>query len=1180
MTAFVWLLLAVCGIPVSAYRRESGPLEYPLQAKTAATATQDSLEKDAFALRCLNARGRTERNDEDEEEKKALQLLANLWRYTEVNVSGNITECKKGKKRKAQRLGEGFDVTCENGSITTLALKKTARRVKISELDKAICRLPKLRELLLDGSSVTGSLEEVKGWTHLERLHMRYCKVGGDLKHLRDLKKLKFLKLSGRNIQGSLHDLHQDFEILDLRYTSVTGNLSEMSSKTSKSEGFRGLWLQNTSVSGDIMDILKKNPRLQYLHLSSTKVRGALCNPEQEEGKNLTELVLPNSLVTICNSSWKEIGEHVLQDCPFPNIIKLDVTGCNLAMDVWDFLFPLAKTCYHLAELTAANCSLSGVLQGISRADNYQRPMSWQISILDLSHNKITGLLGQARACWLDVSHNSLNFIDPSYFKKTLFLDLRNNTPYKASKEHDVWEVLEEEDFAIDQTWSCKGVRPKGVQENGISRGRVLVTPNTFAAEQLCICNKPDLERIRNPDLQPDCCACKHGTMRLLAEKKGTGCFACFGPGCNHSVCYEETESKRCAAGYKGDLCAACEEGYRCVGPSRCKVCKESEKKFHIPLICFVSLCGLLMLCGSLWFWVWRDPDENTATERGQRFLELLEQFLLLLTFSQLLFQILSLQSRTSSRQDLTSVEEGSSSLERFLKDFVMFDLSWFLDLLSVQCMLGYELGRNLEVMVVSFSLPVLVVFALALGFYKWGSPFYGLKYAIVVTSIGYQVTIQCTWGNLFWCETKSARGWDLGKASFLSQRPFISCSDLMKDDLRYWLFAALAINGVVMPGGLCFLGMYIHRRIKGVRSLSASLVPVMQCESNDDNVTLHFTTVQVAAEKIPLKKEDLQSHVEFPSEVLWLYASAYVACIADSVGANTVEVMEAHFSRKMFKEHISAEKSLDLIKLKLTKGANFQELSEDFQQMALREARTEAHKLCKRLMYRTIGKHVTQREMKALWIGTRNSFERFGDKDPLLCEGLWKFFLLCMAKICLSSEGSGQLTWIAIVMLATTVGISVIKPFGSRSRNDLATVCFGALFITSLACVALCVSGGEAKVIDLPPKIFEVLSIVPTVMVFLFFLHLQLMPGDILLQANLIQGEMKKCLGANEEGKVEEKTDQEDETGKKQEEDEEVSSEKPCVVPLQQPVLLRQTPEWTVKFVEWYRSLVMAIRN
>ena len=32
--------------------------------------------------------------------------------------------------------------------------------------------------------------------------------------------------------------------------------------------------------------------------------------------------------------------------------------------------------------------------------------------------------------------------------------------------------------------------------------------------------------------------------------------------------------------------------------------------------------------------------------------------------------------------------------------------------------------------------------------------------------------------------------------------------------------------------------------------------------------------------------------------------------------------------------------------------------------------------------MYRTMGKHVTQGEMKALWIGTRNSFERFGDKE------------------------------------------------------------------------------------------------------------------------------------------------------------------------------------------------------
>lgn len=39
----------------------------------------------------------------------------------------------------------------------------------------------------------------------------------------------------------------------------------------------------------------------------------------------------------------------------------------------------------------------------------------------------------------------------------------------------------------------------------------------------------------------------------------------------------------------------------------------------------------------------------------------------------------------------------------------------------------------------------------------------------------------------------------------------------------------------------------------------------------------------------------------------------------------SSLQVMEAHFSRKMFKEHISAEKSLDLIKLKLTKGANFQ---------------------------------------------------------------------------------------------------------------------------------------------------------------------------------------------------------------------------------------------------------------
>ena len=68
-----------------------------------------------------------------------------------------------------------------------------------------------------------------------------------------------------------------------------------------------------------------------------------------------------------------------------------------------------------------------------------------------------------------------------------------------------MWKVLDREDFALDPTWRCRGVRPKGVQENeenDTSRGRVLVTPNTFAREQLCECNNPDLDQIR------DCCVC------------------------------------------------------------------------------------------------------------------------------------------------------------------------------------------------------------------------------------------------------------------------------------------------------------------------------------------------------------------------------------------------------------------------------------------------------------------------------------------------------------------------------------------------------------------------------------------------------------------------------------------------------------------------------------------------
>ena len=357
---------------------------------------------------------------------EAIQDLAKLWGYPNVDIS-NITKLKAEQVKGRLVLGKGFDVTFKGGAIVTLAIKQQSP-ANILDLKFALCGLSHLEELLLDGSNVTGHLKDLRQWNQngLTRLSLRWCRLEGDLKDLKGFTKLEALKLSGSRIRGFLEDLRHledTIKFLDLRETSVRGDLSE-----AKMLALKGLWLQKTLVTGDIMQLLKNCKKLVYLHLSQTKVGGYVRDPEAGEGKDLKEMVLVSSGVKF------EMNKPAMgTPAPFPNLTTLDVTKCNLSMDVWDFLYPFAKSSYHLAEVKARNCSLSGRLEGIFKTA--ELPLLWQIRVLDLSYNNITKLSGEARACWLDVSHNPhLEEIDRNYFQKATLLDMRN-TSYNATNQ-------------------------------------------------------------------------------------------------------------------------------------------------------------------------------------------------------------------------------------------------------------------------------------------------------------------------------------------------------------------------------------------------------------------------------------------------------------------------------------------------------------------------------------------------------------------------------------------------------------------------------------------------------------------------------------------------------------------------------------------------------------------------
>lgn len=186
----------------------------------------------------------------------------------------------------------------------------------------------------------------------------------------------------------------------------------------------KGLWLQKTSVAGDIVALLEQKRNLQYLHIGQSQISGKIENQWMEGlGIALKELSLPQTKITF-NMTCSQCRDKTALK-PFPNVSQLDVTGCQLNMDVWDFLHPFAYN-YPLVEVVASKCGLFGKVHGIFSADNY--PLFWQLRTLDLSGNNITALDGKPRpSMLLDVSNNpNLSKIPDQYFGGCKILKIKN----------------------------------------------------------------------------------------------------------------------------------------------------------------------------------------------------------------------------------------------------------------------------------------------------------------------------------------------------------------------------------------------------------------------------------------------------------------------------------------------------------------------------------------------------------------------------------------------------------------------------------------------------------------------------------------------------------------------------------------------------------------------------------
>jgi len=180
-------------------------------------------------------------------------------------------------------------------------------------------------------------------------------------------------------------------------------------------------------------------------------------------------------------------------------------------------------------------------------------------------------------------------------------------------------------------------------------------------------------------------------------------------------------------------------------------------------------------------------------------------------------------------------------------------------------------------------------------------------------------------------------------------------------------------------------------------------------------------------------------------------------------------------------------------VTLKATEASNFVNLSSLQKYSMLWNAECQAMWLGDVLVNRMSCK-IALKERPALWLGVKSSFFRYGAMDPLLCEGFSKVLVFILTTLC-AKRSTAPLA--GLMLLAGGLGVFRGMPLGSRGRNQVATASLTTLGLFTFALSMLGTFSGTSSALKWTVPIVAVA--VPS----LFFIHLQLLPGDETLQAS-----------------------------------------------------------------------------
>ena len=265
-------------------------------------------------------------------------------------VAAEVSECPEEVQEKLRGQLQGLGLSGEGdpcfwngmGCLHCKVLRIWSKEAS-GDLS-SIKEMTKLRDLRLAGSRITGNVSELSKLKDLVRLHLSQTEVMGDLAELSKLTALEDLRLPHTQVSGNVAKLSKLKELwhLDLAQTEVMGDLAELSKLTA----LKYLHLPHTQVVGDV-SMLSNMTGLRDLSLAQSRVHGnfgVISSMPNLVKADLSSTAVSGNLGDLESDCCKKLRElHLgvpaseLQQCFF--YVFVEKCGCT----VWNLSFLLVR---------------------------------------------------------------------------------------------------------------------------------------------------------------------------------------------------------------------------------------------------------------------------------------------------------------------------------------------------------------------------------------------------------------------------------------------------------------------------------------------------------------------------------------------------------------------------------------------------------------------------------------------------------------------------------------------------------------------------------------------------------------------------------------------------------------------------------------------------------------------